>query len=228
VNIEDIIICFFRILKKNILPSKKYTKQIYFEAKEYLNNGWTVSNITNRIVMCDKQKLTNINSLHDIPYLQKTPPLKLKNNLLKNKFYYHYRLHKIPKSSIIKITVEGEIIKESYPFYLEIIEVFTLENLNEYFHSKLNIKDINLYEQNKKKLKTFIDSYNLDLVLFTIDEIAKKSKKEGWATRVAETIIYNIDGGQDKFNSVKNTSSGQIKPYYKAYLKIKEENKRGD
>ncbi len=222
-NVEDIILCFFKVLYPDVIPTKSQAQQVYKEAKELLSKGWTISNITNRIVSCDINNIRNIKSLCDIPYFRSIPPLLLKDNLLKNRFYYHHRLHKTPESSVIEITLDGKIVKRTHPFYLEIVEIFTLNDLSEYFHDRLKIDDKRIQKANRATLKELLPLYGLDLILFTIDEIANRSTLEGWTTKVAETIVYHIDKGQEKLNDVKNVSSGKIVPYYKAYLRLREE-----
>lgn len=221
-SIEDIVICFFKVLFPGITPNKEQVKNIYIQSNELLQKGWTISNITNRIVMADKNNIKNIKSLNDIPYLKKKPVLTFENNLIEDKFYYHYILHKTPEPSIVEVAINGEIIKKSHPFYLELVEFFTLNDLCDYFHNKLKITDKNVYEANKKKINKLLDSYKLDLILFTIDVIYNKMQEEGWTAKVAETIIYNVDEGKERLKAVINNSSGQIKPYYKAYLRLRE------
>lgn len=226
-KIDDIVRCFFLVLLPNTTPSKKYVKEIYNEAKAFLNKGWTISNITNRIVSCDINDLEGVCNLKDIPYLNCTPPLKKPNNLLENRFYYNSRLHKISEPASLDISIEGKIIENKEPFYLELVETFTLDDLVEHFYTKLSIKDKDetLYNRNKKRIAGYLKSYDLDLLLFTIDEIKRLGSAENWDTKVAESIIYYTKEGKKRMENAKNSSSGKIHPFYKAYLKKRGVNK---
>jgi hypothetical protein len=227
VKIDDIVRCFFLVLHPKTVPSKKYVKQIYDESKDLLSQGWTIANITNRIVSCDINSIEGVQSLNDVPYLNSTPPLKKPNNLLEDKFYYNSRLHKISEPASLDISIEGKIIEKKEPFYLELVESFTAEDLVQHFYERLDIKDKDetLYDRNKKRINGYLKSYDLDLLLFTIDEIKRLGSVENWDTKVAESIIYYTKEGKKRMENVKNSSSGKVHPFYKAYLKKRGVNK---
>lgn len=215
---EDIVKCFFKILKPNYTPKKKEVKKILNEGKKLLNNGWTISNITNRIVVAHQKKI-NPESLLEIPYFSDTPPLMKKDNILENKFYYHNLLHRTPDPPEISMSIEGKLNKKVNPFYLEITEYFSLEDLLEYMHEKFKIDDPNVYDRNKKIIKKYINDYKLDLILFTIDVTSKSMEDDEWNSKFAEVIVRNLGDGKKRYQNVKQNSSGEIIPYYKAYMR---------
>lgn len=228
-NIDDIAICFFKVLKPRSIPTKNSLKKILGEGKRLINNGWTVQQITDRIVEADmytKHSDDMYHSLFDIPSFKEKeePPFNKDNNLLEDKFYYHHRLHSIPEPNEIKIDTEGKIHKKSQPFYLEIIEYFDLDNLTKYFHKKMNIDDKVKYRDNKYTLKYLNNNYGLDLLLFSIDEAYNYLKDKNYRMYSnAKRILNHTEDAYERINMIKETGSNKVKPYYRAYLK-----QRGD
>jgi hypothetical protein len=223
---KEIVACFFKVLKPDQTPpSKKKALKILKEADKYLRKGWTVTQITNRIVSIDKKNNVNnfeIKKLSDIKFLKGKPPFKKRNNLLENKFYYHHLLRNISDPKEISIDIDGTLNIKSKPNYLEMKEYFSIKNLIDYFHKKMNIKDKAKYKINKKISKRLIANYSLDLILFTIDSTYHTLKDKDYRMYDnIKRIINHIQDGIERFQHMKNNSNHKLKPYYKAYLKQK-------
>ena len=221
-NLKHIGICFFKLFYPNKTPPKKHLKKILKEGEYLTNRGWTVSNITNRLVKLHKdQPDINIKSLFQIIKKTKTPPLKKDKNILKDKFYYHSILQKT--SSPTKIVVDddnGKIIRKTEPFYLENIECFTLKHLTKYFHKEMKIKDKNLLRLNYGGFRKIINDYDLDLLLFTINVSKKELINNDRKLLKNYSQLFNYtDEGIKRLKQAKNLSSNKVVPYYKSYIK---------
>ena len=227
VDKKDVVACFFKVLKPNQKPpDRKNALKILRQTKKYLKKGWTVTQITRRIISVDKKsniQNTNINSLDDIKLLKTKPPFKRECNLLKDKFYYHHQLRNYSEPKRISVNIDGTLNIKNKPNYLEIKEFFKIEDLVDYFHKKMDIEDKAKYKINKKISKRLVANYSLDLILFTIDSTYHTLRDKDY--RMYDNIrriVEHIQDGIERLNNMKNNSNNKIKPYYKAYLKIKE------
>jgi len=225
--LKDVAACFFKVLYPNYIPSKNELIQICKQAEVLLRKGWTMPNITNRIISFyenNKHYNYNVRNLYQVVSPKETPPLFLKGNLLQNRFYYHSRLQRVPKPTEIVVTEDGDIVKKSEPFYLEMIEYFSLEDLTNYFHEKMKINDSNIYRLNRGGFNKIIHDYSLDLLLFTIDTAYREKSNENRSLLVNYSELYSyLDKGISALKFSKEHSTNKIVPYYRAYLKMREE-----
>lgn len=220
-DLRDIPCCFFKVLHPNYTPSKKEIKKILKQGEGLVKRNWTLSNITNRIVKYDKNhEDTNIYSLFNIISKSKTPPLLKDKNILKDRFYFHHLLQKTSEPTRLKITTDGEVIKKSEPFYLEMKEYFTVKKLTIYFHKKMKLDNKDLARMNYGGFKKMVKSYDLDHILFTIDVARKKLDNQNKEFLTKYIQLYDfLREGRKRYKNAKNSSSKKIVPYYKAYLK---------
>jgi hypothetical protein len=221
--IKDIVTCFFKVFYPHYKPNQEQAVIIFEQAKILIKKGWTVSNITNRIVNSyETKKVNRPGNLFVVVSREDLPPLFQSDNILKNKFYYHNRLQKISKPTEIIIDKDGNVIKKREPFYLEIIEKFTIEDLTNYFHDKMNIEDSNIYRLNKGGFKKIHKDYSLDLLLFSIDAAFKERKKQSFGLLTNYSEIYNyLQQGNKALSFAKNNGTGKEIPYFRAYLKMR-------
>lgn len=217
---KDIPICFFKLFYPKKKPSKKGFLKIYKQGLYLIKRNWTVSNITNRMVAYDKQNKQPPISLFKIINKTKTPPLNKEGNILKDKFYYHNSLQKTSKPTKISINYDtGEIKRKTDPYFLEIKKYYSTKDLNNYFHDKMKINNQHLLKMNYGGFKKIINDYDLDLLLFTIDSSFKycQDEQRPYLNSYSQLFSY-MDKGLKLLKEIKNSSSGRIVPYYKAYL----------
>lgn len=219
-TIDDIVICYFKVLKPGIKPEKDKIKKVVSQAKKLIDEGWSMQQITDRIVKFDKN-YDEEKDLIKIPYFKnRKPPFLKESNLLEDKFYHHNRLHNISGPSEISVDTEGNINKKSNHFYLEIVDYFDLDDLTEYFHNKMKIEDKVKFRDNRYNLRYLVDNYDLDLVLFSIDESYKYLKDKNYRLySSSKKILNHIDDAREIINIVKDTGINEVRPYYIAYLK---------
>lgn len=94
------------------------------------------------------------------------------DNLLdRAKFYYHPALQVAPPPPVVKQLDNGEFISsyDDEPFFLEMKEKFTLDDLVTYFYNVMGMDD-GFRERDKGAFKFILKNYELDVVLYTIDE----------------------------------------------------------
>lgn len=217
---DEVVKCFFKIFYNDQDVDSSHIKDIYIEAETYHKKGWRYQDICNGIVYHHKQKNDRPESISDINILNiKTPPLKKEGNLLKDRFYFHRRLHNQSKASSIHIDNDGKLIKKEYPFYLEIVNYFSIEDINNYFISKMKINDKMMIDKNKKTISYMVNNYELDIILFSIDYAYNFLESKNYKKfRNIRNLVDYIDSGIDLLNEVKNVSIDHVHPYYKAYL----------
>lgn len=96
------------------------------------------------------------------------------NLLVRGRFYYHPQLQIAPPPPVVQILPDGTFrasYEEDPTFYLEMKEKYTLDDLLDYFYNRVGIK-----KQNRKRdrgaLEYILKQYELDVVLYSIDESA--------------------------------------------------------
>ena len=101
---------------------------------------------------------------------RKTPTPSPDNLMKPDSFYYHDELRVVPPMPVEKVREDGSSYLHIEPFYLEMRESYTLEDLLTYFQRKMKTASID-----KRKdigaLRYLVNSYGLDEVLFTIDHV---------------------------------------------------------
>ena len=219
---DEVVRCFFKVLYPGISPAIEQIKDVLREAQKLNKEGWRYQDICNKIVEYDKNNATNTKptSLYDIWYFnEQTPPLKEENNLLEEKFYYHNRLQSKPQSPRIYIDEEGNVQEDRDKYYLEIVDKFTLKDLNNYFTSTMSIEDEMIQNENYSTLEYMVNNYNIDLLLFTIDQTYNiLNSKEYRLYKNISKIVQYIDEGESQYQKAKEAQKGKIVPFYRAYL----------
>lgn len=225
-NLSDVATCYFKYFKGRKPKDREEFNDIISQARYLVKKGWTISNITNRIVMADYKEEVNpgeVENLRDIPYFGATPPLFREDNLLEDRFYYHPELQKVSGPVEINIKLNGGIEEKEEEFYLEMEEVYTLEDLLDYFMRKTDSEEV-LRDRNKNYLKKYLSRYDLEHILFAIDAVASEEHIDV----VHAGIIANyLQRGKRRYKQAKNYSNEIIYPYYRAYFKNKENQKKG-
>jgi hypothetical protein len=103
------------------------------------------------------------------------------NNLLEpGKFYYHTALQIAPPPPTIMQRDDGTFYSsyEDEEFYLEMKEVFTLSDLVDYFYKVMEI-DVDFKERDMGAFKHILKSYDIDTVLYMINEARVMSEDRG-------------------------------------------------
>lgn len=109
--------------------------------------------------------------------VQKRKPIVRKHNpdnlLEAGRFYYHPALQIAPPPPVINVNPDGTFTAsyEEEEFYLEIKEEFTLEDLVKHFHKLIpTTRKRKNIEADKGAFKFLLKSYDLDVILYCIDE----------------------------------------------------------
>ena len=95
------------------------------------------------------------------------------NNLLKpGEFYYHPALQVAPPPPVLYQLDDGTFVSsyDNEEFFLEIKEKFTVEDLVQYFYNIMGLDGEGFRERDMGAFKHILRSYDLDTVLYTIDE----------------------------------------------------------
>lgn len=88
-------------------------------------------------------------------------------------FYHHPHLHdtSAPPIHVLDWQTMEMTIQEVEPFYLEIVDSFTTEDLARHFLKSLNLLDeLHQVPRIKKFFEPLVKQYGLDIVLYMIDE----------------------------------------------------------
>lgn len=228
-EIDQVVKCFFLVLYSNTNNTPpKLIRKILKEAESLNNKGWRYQDICNKIIEFDKkvsESTKKVKSLYQIDDLQdKTPYIMKDGNLLEDKFYYHNKLQVKPDPPTVWIDDQGKVNRKSSKYFIEIVNEFTLNDLNKYFSKRLNVNNNLVIKNNKKKLKYLIKTIDLDTLLFTIDYSYNFLTDKGYRLyNDANKIVDYLDNGIDLYSQAKNSQKGVIKPYYNVYLE-----KRGE
>ncbi|MEK1828902.1 hypothetical protein AAAC51_07075 [Priestia megaterium] len=117
-------------------------------------------------------KPSNILEKHQISFVRKSY-YDPENLLTLGQFYYHPRLQVVPPPPVLDIKDDGTINSsyEEEPFYLEIVDKMTVQDLLDYFYYKANVKpqeavkarDIGAFEH-------LLKFWDVDFILYLIDE----------------------------------------------------------
>lgn len=99
---------------------------------------------------------------------KKEPP----NNLLEpDVFYYHSELRNMSQPPrITKDPETGRMVRHSEPFYLEMKQRYSMQELMDYWYKQQDITpNEHMLRQDEGKFKYILGNYTLDEVLFSID-----------------------------------------------------------
>ncbi len=95
------------------------------------------------------------------------------NNILEpGAFYYHPQLQVAPPPPTV-IQLDDGTFQSSYEnqeFFLEIKESYTFEELVDYFYKVMGHEDASFKERDIGAFKHMLRSYDIDTILYTIDE----------------------------------------------------------
>ena len=221
-TVDDVIKCFFKIFYPNSNVNTNILRKVYDQANMLYDNGWTYQQICNRLVSYYKDNPENkISNLLQIESFKDTPPYKKENNLLDYKFYYHKELQRRSEPNEIEVTIDGEIKKKRYPYYLEMVDMYTTDDLLNYFKKSMGKTDSDMRDKdNKKSLYYLQKNYSLDIALFSIDHAKNVLKEKNYRMYSnAKRILDHVDDGIELLNDVKDVSPGEIVPYYKTFIK---------
>lgn len=170
---------FSRDAQGRIKASEKYKNIVMTNIEEIIAGGMNSKELE---ALIDRYKTTcetpsEAYSIDDILSFfkvkaDKKAVEKNPNNLLEvGAFYYHPALQIAPPPPVITILDDGTF-KSSYDteeFFLEIKECFTLEDLVDYFYKIMGYND-GFKDRDIGAFKHILKSYELDAVLYTIDE----------------------------------------------------------
>ncbi len=99
-----------------------------------------------------------------------TPKDTSKNLIKAGVFYYHPQLRNTPPLPRVINKEDGTEEWHIEPFYIEIKDTYSINDLHKYFTDKMNTESNNL-KRDIGALKYLVDTYGLDEVLFTIEYV---------------------------------------------------------
>jgi hypothetical protein len=96
------------------------------------------------------------------------------DNLLEyGRFYYHPALQIAPPPPVIEVNLDGTFTasyEQDPTFYLEVKESFTIDDLIDHFYRRCEIVKQRSRQVEKGAFKHILKSYELDVILYAIDE----------------------------------------------------------
>jgi hypothetical protein len=135
-----------------------------------LGKGWSLYEIKmelDQFAQDYPQVVPNIYHIGEIMD-KKEPP----NNLLEpDVFYYHSELRNMSQPPrITKDPETGRMVRHSEPFYLEMKQRYSMQELMDYWYKQQEITpNEHMLRQDEGKFKYILGNYTLDEVLFSID-----------------------------------------------------------
>ena len=155
-----------------------YKAKVMENIFEYLNGGmnpgeveWFMDRYMEQCEEHDKAYL--VDDIFDFfgVYPAKKPFVPDPDNLLEpGRFYYHQALQIAPPPPTVTMMEDGTFKDEEQSFYLEIRERFTLDDLVNYFNEKMGRDGSYTRERDKGAFRHLLKRYDLDTILYTIDE----------------------------------------------------------
>lgn len=140
--------------------------------------GWTKEEIRSEMDTFAKEypeMVRNVYTLQQIMSNKKPPHNLLEEDI----FYYHNKLRVTSgPAKIIKSPETGKFVRTEPPYYLEMVKVFTIEELLEYWYlSSETIPNESILRKDKGRFDYLLGFYDVDEVLFMID-IAQQIRKD--------------------------------------------------
>lgn len=116
-----------------------------------------------------------------MPYKKGVQQVVPDNLIISSHFYYHPELQITPPPPTIVQLPSGEFQTTYEEFFLEIREVFTLDDLVRYFYNKVGVHDDSAFERDKGAFRHMLKSYDVDFLLHLIDESYAQAVDRGAA-----------------------------------------------
>lgn len=150
--------------------------------------------------------LSEILNMLRIPYKKGVQQVVQDNLVLSGHFYYHPELQLTPPPPVIDQLPTGEFVSNYEEFYLEIKEVFTLEDLVHYFYKKVGVHEQTTMERDKGAFRHMLKSYDVDFILHLIDEAYANSMDRGAALPKEPFAIQDyVQDARLVYDNRKNT-----------------------
>jgi len=114
-----------------------------------------------------------------IPYQKGVKQHNPDNLLMPMKFYYHQALQITPPPPVVVQLPDGSFHSSYEPFYLEIRESFTVDDLVDYFYSKAAMTASTTRDKDKGAFRHMLKTYDVDFLLHLIDEAFAQALDRG-------------------------------------------------
>jgi hypothetical protein len=114
-----------------------------------------------------------------IPFKKGVQQVVPDNLIVPSQFYYHSALQLTPPPPTISQLPNGDFVSNYEDFYLEIREVFTLDDLLTYFYQKVGIVETTTLERDKGAFRHMLKSFDVDFILHLIDEAYAQAVDRG-------------------------------------------------
>lgn len=176
-------------------PTPEEQKDIVYGFNNILDSGYTfkviISALFNSFLL--KIKLSNPS---DLASLLRNKP---KENIIKQKIYYHKELRVQPEPSVTEVDYNtGTMISSGQEFFVEVAASYTMNDLIQYLLS-FGYVNTTEYPINRLKglLNFYLKKYDLDTVLFMMEAIADS---------IEDKQTFNLE----RFDSYYSTATGYM------------------
>ena len=173
---EELAGYFFRSVVERIVSSSQISATAEY-IKELVGKGWKVEDIKNEVDLFAKEYPEMVKNVYTLQQIMtnKQPP----SNLIEDgAFYYHNRLRITSKPVRLKKNNEtGRMERIEEPFFLEMVKVFNMDHLLEYWYtSNDTIPNESSIRRDKGRFEYLLGYYDIEEILFMID-IAQDNRK---------------------------------------------------
>ena len=192
-----------------------YKKKVMIDIAELLAGSLTHEiglAVIDNFVASNPEKMTETYSLSEVmdkmgyAYRKGVPTVNPDNLIVPGKFYYHPELQLTPPPPVITQLPNGDFHSAYEPFYLEIKEEFTLEDVVHYFYRKVGVLDASTIDKDKGAFKHMLKSYDVDFLLHLIDEYYAQSVDRGEElSREPFSIQSYVQEAHEVYGQRKNT-----------------------
>lgn len=185
-SIFDLVQDYIDRFYEDVAVDKEEKVAIHREIRRLLRRGWCAEDIQRRFVQVErtpairKQVRQRIGTEVRKLFNQQTPTSQ--NLLSPSVFYYHNALRLTSKPPKRQFNIdEGTFVRINDPYFLEMRASYTVEELVEYYARQFSMK---LHRQEYSRyvgsFNWLLGMYDVELILFMIDESANMVKAENY------------------------------------------------
>jgi hypothetical protein len=169
ISLYDLAFGYIKLFYMNTDISVSAKKEVIMDVVELLDKGWTAEELGSHI---KNYYTANRGAMMDLKaYFRNLKPTKV--NLLKPcNFYYHNELRITTPPPVVDFDYNtGELIRTVEDYYLEMKASYTIDELANYFLSKVGLCPGEAMTKNRiiGALQWLANNYDIDLILFMID-----------------------------------------------------------
>ncbi|MBQ1769439.1 MAG: hypothetical protein IIZ99_01920 [Turicibacter sp.] len=168
VSVYDLTYLYFKNFYQAI-PTEAQIQWIQYQFQQALNRGFVSEELLEAMKNAKEKRDTRIFTLDQ--YLKQLARHR-KNLVEDGVFYYHNELRITSLPPVVHYDIDsGELIRKVQPYFLEMVASYDIENLINYYKTKIHLYDAQTMNDSRLKgaLEWLIKQYDLESVLFMID-----------------------------------------------------------